>query len=74
VEYIGKIVRKFDKCNNEGIDIAGMAGATVVAAASSWVVAISEDDDGAPIMIIMLYDRLMTVCAIIYDIEVLKDD
>ena len=71
---IGKIVRKFDKGNNEGIDIAGMAGAPVVAAASGWVAAISEDDDGAPIMIIMHDDGLMTVYANIYDIEVSKDD
>ena len=71
---IGKIVRRFDKGNNEGIDIAGMAGAPVVAAASGWVAAISEDDDGAPIMIIMHDDGLMTVYANIYDIEVSKDD
>ena len=71
---VGKIVRNFDKGNNEGIDIAGMAGAPVVAAASGWVAAISEDDDGAPIMIIMHDDGLMTVYANIYDIEVSKDD
>ncbi len=59
----GAIVRAYSKGKNEGIDIAAPAGATVKAAGSGTVAAITRDTDGVPIVVIRHDGDLLTVYA-----------
>lgn len=68
----GPIARPYQKGRNEGIDIAAPAGATVSAAGSGTVAAITKDVDQVPIVVVRHEGNLMTVYAGIDDVSVSK--
>ncbi|MEY8830653.1 peptidoglycan DD-metalloendopeptidase family protein [Sedimentitalea sp. XS_ASV28] len=70
----GKIIRTYSKGRNEGIDIAGSPGASVTAAASGSVAAITQDADQVPIVVVRHPDNLLTVYANVDKIAVKKGD
>ena len=70
----GRIVRPFAKGKNDGIGIAGEAGAPVAAADDGTVAAITEDTDQVPILVLRHADNLLTVYAGVGDIAVRKGD
>lgn len=70
----GKIVRPYAKGKNEGIDIAGSAGAPVKAAEAGTVAAITADADQIPIIVVKHTNDLLTVYANVEGISVKKGD
>lgn len=70
----GAIVRAYSKGKNEGIDIAAPAGATVKAAGSGTVAAITRDTDGVPIVVVRHDGDLLTVYAGLDDLSVEKGE
>ncbi len=70
----GKIIRTYSKGTNDGIDISGPAGATVRAADSGTVAAITKDSNGIPIVVIRHDPKVLTVYANVDQIEVNKGD
>lgn len=70
----GKIIRTYSKGKNDGIDISGPAGATVRAADSGTVAAITKDSNGIPIVVIRHDPKVLTVYANVDQIEVNKGD
>lgn len=68
----GKIVRDYAKGKNDGIDIAGQAGAPVVAAEDGSVAAITSDADQVPIVVVRHSGNLLTVYANVDGIKVKK--
>ncbi len=65
----GKIIRPYAKGKNNGIDIAGTAGAPVMAAADGKVAAITTDADDVTILVLRHPNNLMTVY---YNVEGVK--
>lgn len=65
----GKIIRPYVKGKNNGIDIAGTAGASVMAAADGKVAAITTDADDVTILVLRHPNNLMTVY---YNVEGVK--
>jgi murein DD-endopeptidase MepM/ murein hydrolase activator NlpD len=57
----GKVIRPYSKGKNNGIDIAGEAGAPVSAAADGTVAAITKDADDVTILVVRHPNNLMTV-------------
>lgn len=70
----GKIIRGYSKGRNDGIDIAGTPGASVNAADSGSVAAITKDGDGIPIIVLKHSSGLLTVYANVEGIAVKKGD
>ncbi|KAA9010680.1 peptidoglycan DD-metalloendopeptidase family protein [Histidinibacterium aquaticum] len=70
----GTIIRDYARGRNEGIDIAVPAGTPVRAAAAGTVAAITEDTDGANIVVIRHPDDLLTVYVNLTDLEVNRDE
>ncbi|MBT8152370.1 peptidoglycan DD-metalloendopeptidase family protein [Epibacterium ulvae] len=70
----GKIIRTYSKGKNDGIDISGPAGATVRAADSGTVAAITKDSNGIPIIVVRHDPKVLTVYANVDKIEVNKGD
>lgn len=70
----GRIIRTYDKGNNEGIDIAAAPGTAVGAAEAGTVAAITEDADQVPIIVVKHDNDLLTVYANVDDITVKKGD
>lgn len=70
----GAIVRAYSKGKNDGIDISAGAGASVKAAASGTVAAITTDTEGTPIVVIRHDNGLMTVYAGLDGLSVSKGD
>ncbi len=70
----GDIIREYQKGKNEGIDISATPGATVKAAASGVVAAITEDTNGIPIIVIKHEDNLLTVYSNVDKVAVKKGD
>ncbi|MFV1493662.1 peptidoglycan DD-metalloendopeptidase family protein [Phaeobacter sp. JH18-32] len=70
----GKIIRTYSKGKNDGIDIAGAAGAPVQAADGGTVAAITKDSNNIPIIVIRHDAKLLTVYANVDKIEVNKGD
>ena len=70
----GKIIREYSKGKNDGIDMSGAAGGSVVAAADGTIAAITADADHVPIMVIKHRNDLLTVYANIYNIKLTKGD
>ena len=59
----GNIIRSYSKGRNEGIDIAAVAGTSVLAAADGTVAAITRDTEQVPILVIKHADNMLTVYA-----------
>ena len=70
----GKIIRTYSKGKNDGIDIAGTAGAPIVAADAGTVAAITTDAEKVPIIILRHGGNLVSVYANVDKIEVNKGD
>ncbi|MFS4582745.1 LysM peptidoglycan-binding domain-containing protein [Phaeobacter sp. C3_T13_0] len=70
----GKITRTYAKGKNDGIDIAGAAGAPVKAADGGTVAAITKDSNNIPIIVVRHDAKLLTVYANVDKIEVNKGD
>ncbi|CUH50629.1 LysM peptidoglycan-binding domain-containing protein [Shimia marina] len=68
----GKIIRPYAKGKNNGIDIAGDAGAPVSAAADGKVAAITTDADDVTILVVRHPKNLMTVYYNVADVKVAK--
>jgi murein DD-endopeptidase MepM/ murein hydrolase activator NlpD len=68
----GRIIRPYAKGRNDGIDIAGPAGAPVRAAADGTVAAITKDTDQVPIVVIRHEGNLLTVYAGIDNVTVTR--
>ena len=70
----GSIIRAYSKGKNEGINIKGVEGAAVKAAADGNVAAITKSGDGIPIIVIRHPDNLLTVYANVANVKVQKGD
>ena len=70
----GKIVKTYAKGSNDGIDIAGGAGAAVRAAESGSVAAITKDSQNVPIIVIRHDPQLLTIYANVDKISVRKGE
>ncbi|MFD1882972.1 LysM peptidoglycan-binding domain-containing protein [Paracoccus pacificus] len=57
----GSIIRTYSKGKNEGIDISAAPGASVAAAGSGTVAAITKDVNGVPIVVVRHDGGLLTV-------------
>lgn len=69
----GTIIRAYSRGRNEGIDIAAPAGTPVRAAGDGTVAAITQDTDGASIIVVRHANNLLTVYVNLTDLEVEKD-
>lgn len=70
----GAIIRIYEKGKNDGIDIAAASGATVKAAESGSVAAITKDTNGIPIVVIRHDGDLMTVYTGMKSLSIAKGD
>jgi murein DD-endopeptidase MepM/ murein hydrolase activator NlpD len=70
----GDIIREYAKGKNEGINIKGVAGASVKAADGGTVAAITQSADGVPIIVVRHPDNVLTVYANVTDVQVQKGD
>lgn len=68
----GRIVRRYEPGQNEGLDFAGGPGAPVRAAAGGTVAAITRDVDEVPIIVVRHDDDLLTVYANVGEVSVEK--
>ncbi|MCR9086057.1 MAG: M23 family metallopeptidase [Rhodobacteraceae bacterium] len=68
----GRIIRGYDKRQNEGLDFSAPAGSQVIAADAGTVAAITRDVDQVPIVVIRHSNGLLTVYANVDDIKVEK--
>ncbi|QYX58434.1 LysM peptidoglycan-binding domain-containing M23 family metallopeptidase [Roseovarius sp. SCSIO 43702] len=66
----GDIVREYAKGKNDGIDIAASPGASVKAADSGVVAAITEDTNGTPIVVVKHANNLLTVYSNVDNVSV----
>lgn len=70
----GKIIKTYSKGRNDGIDIAGAAGAPVNAAEAGTVAAITKDSNNVPIVVIRHSQKLLTVYQNVANITVKKGE
>lgn len=70
----GAIIREYNPGRNEGIDIGADAGAPVKAAANGTVAAITENTNGAKIIVVRHTGNILTVYVNVSDLTVSKDD
>ncbi|PWG16600.1 peptidoglycan DD-metalloendopeptidase family protein [Salibaculum griseiflavum] len=70
----GSIIREYSPGRNEGIDIAADAGTPVKAAADGTVAAITENTNGAKIVVLRHTGNILTVYVNVQDLTVTKDD
>lgn len=70
----GSIIRTYQKGKNDGIDISAAPGASVNAAGSGTVAAITRDTEGTPIVVVRHDGGLMTVYAGLENLTVNKGD
>lgn len=70
----GSIVVDFGQSGNEGIDIGGVVGGSVVAADAGRVAAVTKDADQVTIIVIKHANNLLTVYANVEDVAVSKGD
>ena len=70
----GSIIRAYNPGRNEGIDIEASAGTTVQAAAAGTVAAITQNTNGAQIIVIRHTGSILTVYVNVENLAVSKDD
>lgn len=70
----GDIIRPYSKGKNDGIDIAASPGTSVKAADKGVVAAITEDTNGAPIIVVSHGNNLLTVYSNVGGVTVKKGD
>lgn len=70
----GSIIRAYNPGRNEGIDIEASAGTTVIAAAAGTVAAITQNTNGAQIVVVRHTGNILTVYVNVDNLVVSKDD
>ncbi len=70
----GSIIRAYNPGRNEGIDIGVPAGTTVKAAAAGTVAAITQNTNGAQIIVVRHTGNILTVYVNVDNLTVSKDD
>ena len=70
----GAIIRAYNPGRNEGIDIGVPAGTTVKAAAAGTVAAITQNTNGAQIVVVRHTGNILTVYVNVDNLTVSKDD
>ena len=70
----GSIIRAYNPGRNEGIDIGVPAGTTVKAAANGTVAAITQNTNGAQIVVVRHTGNILTVYVNVDNLTVSKDD
>jgi len=70
----GNIIRAYNPGRNEGIDIGVAAGTSVKAAANGTVAAITQNTNGAQIVVVRHTGNILTVYVNVDDLTVAKDD
>jgi len=70
----GSIIREYNPGRNEGIDIGVPAGTSVKAAAAGTVAAITQNTNGAQIIVVRHTGNILTVYVNVDDLNVAKDD
>lgn len=70
----GSIIRAYNPGRNEGIDIDADAGTTVQAAAAGTVAAITQNTNGAQIVVVRHTGNILTVYVNVDNLAVSKDD
>lgn len=70
----GTIIREYNPGRNEGIDIGVPAGTTVKAAAAGTIAAITQNTNGAQIIVVRHTGNILTVYVNVSDLSVSKDD
>jgi len=70
----GSIIRAYNPGRNEGIDIGVPAGTTVKAAAAGTVAAITQNTNGAQIVVVRHTGNILTVYVNVDNLTVSKDD
>lgn len=70
----GSIIREYNPGRNEGIDIGVSAGTTVKAAAAGTIAAITQNTNGAQIIVVRHTGNILTVYVNVSDLSVSKDD
>ena len=70
----GSIIRAYNPGRNEGIDIDAAAGTTVKAAAAGTVAAITQNTNGAQIVVVRHTGNILTVYVNVDNLAVSKDD
>lgn len=70
----GSIIRAYNPGRNEGIDIGVPAGTTVNAAAAGTVAAITQNTNGAQIIVVRHTGNILTVYVNVSNLTVSKDD
>lgn len=70
----GSIIREYNPGRNEGIDIGVAAGTTVKAAAAGTIAAITQNTNGAQIVVVRHTGNILTVYVNVSDLSVAKDD
>ena len=70
----GTIIREYNPGRNEGIDIGVPAGTAVKAAAAGTIAAITQNTNGAQIIVVRHTGNILTVYVNVDDLSVSKDD
>ncbi|MCF2872150.1 peptidoglycan DD-metalloendopeptidase family protein [Octadecabacter sp. G9-8] len=70
----GSIIREYNPGRNEGIDIGVPAGTSVKAAAAGTIAAITQNTNGAQIIVVRHTGNILTVYVNVDDLSVSKDD
>ncbi|WP_281983094.1 peptidoglycan DD-metalloendopeptidase family protein [Thalassorhabdomicrobium marinisediminis] len=70
----GDIIREYKAGRNEGIDISVSSGTTVKAAADGTIAAITENTNGAQIVVVRHTGNILTVYVNVENLIVSKDD
>ena len=70
----GSIIRTYNRGRNEGIDIGVPAGTSVKAAAAGTIAAITQNTNGAQIIVVRHTGNILTVYVNVDDLSVAKDD
>lgn len=70
----GSVIREYNPGRNEGIDISASAGTSVKAAASGTVAAITQNTNGAQIIVVRHTGNILTVYVNVDDLSVSRGD
>lgn len=70
----GSIIREYNPGRNEGVDIGASAGTSVQAAANGTIAAITQNTNGAQIIVVRHTGNILTVYVNVDDLSVAKGD